>query len=172
MHSVALWPTILAMTVAVISDLRSRRIPNWLVVPFLLSGLVVSTAAGGWRGFAHSASGMLLAAISFGALYLLGGMGMGDVKLCAGLGAWLGPSQLLLALALTGLAGGVMALIWAVYGGFTQDMLSGTADLVFGWRKRGLRPHSTLVLRHPSARKMPYAPAIAVGALLSFLGQP
>ncbi len=97
---------------------------------------------------------------------------MGDVKLCAGLGAWLGPSQLLLALALTGLAGGVMALIWAVYGGFTQDMLSGTADLVFGWRKRGLRPHSTLVLRHPSARKMPYAPAIAVGALLSFLGQP
>jgi prepilin peptidase CpaA len=169
MHSIAFWPTILVLAVAVISDLRSRRIPNWLVFPFLLAGLIVSLATGGWSGLAHSASGVLVAAIPFAILYLLGGMGMGDVKLCAGLGAWLGPSQLILAMVLMGLAGGVMALTWAIRGGFTNDMLNGTADLIFGLGKRGQRSNNAFALRHSSEHKMPYAPAIAVGVVFSFL---
>ena len=40
----------------------------------------------------------------------MGGMGAGDVKLCAAIGAWIGPYQLILALVMTGLVGGVMAL--------------------------------------------------------------
>ena len=43
----------------------------------------------------------------------MGGMGAGDVKLCAAIGAWIGPSQLFIALVLTGLVGGAMALVWA-----------------------------------------------------------
>ena len=97
---------------------------------------------------------------------------MGDVKLCAAIGAWIGPSQLLLALVFMGLAGGVMALGWAIRGGFLKESLSGTADLIFGFRKRGFRPHATLVLTNPAARKMPYAPAIAIGTILSFFALP
>ena len=40
MHSIALWPTLAVLAVATFTDLRSRRIPNWLVFPFLLSGIV------------------------------------------------------------------------------------------------------------------------------------
>jgi prepilin peptidase CpaA len=65
-----------------------------------------------------------------------------------------------------------MAFLWAVRGGFLKESLSGAGDLVFGLRKRGLRPHATLVLTNPSARKMPYAPAIAIGTIFSFLALP
>lgn len=168
MHSIAWWPTIFAVIVASVSDVRSRRIPNWLVVPFLVAGVAVSSIVGGWSGLAHSLLGVLLAALLLGLFYLVGGMGMGDVKLCAAIGAWVGPQQLVFVLVFMGLAGGLMAFAWALWGGFLGESMSGTADLIFGLRKRGLRPHTTLVLSNPTARKMPYAPAIAVGAILSF----
>ena len=119
-----------------------------------------------------SVLGVLLAALLLGLFYLLGGMGMGDVKLCASVGAWIGPQQLVFALVFMGLAGGVMAFGWAIQGGFLKEMLSGTGDLIFGFRRRGVRPHATLVLANPSARKLPYAPAIAIGAILSFFAVP
>ena len=168
MHSIAWWPTVFAVTVATVTDLRSRRIPNWLVFPFLVTGIVVSTVSQGWAGLESSVLGILLAASMLGLFYFLGGMGMGDVKLLASIGAWIGPQQLVFAFMFMGLAGGAMALAWAMRGGFVQESLTGTADLIFGFRKRGLRPHATLALANPNARKMPYAPAIAVGAILSF----
>jgi prepilin peptidase CpaA len=168
MHSIAWWPTIFAMTVATIFDLRSRRIPNWLVFPFLTAGIIVSTISAGWQGLIQSIFGVLLAACLLGLFYALGGMGMGDVKLCAAAGAWIGPHQLVFALVFMGLAGGLIAFVWAVCGGFLGQMMAGTGDLVFGIRKRGLRPHATLVLANPAARTIPYAPAIAIGTILSF----
>jgi prepilin peptidase CpaA len=172
MHSIAWWPTLIVTVVATISDIRSRRIPNWLVVPFLVAGVVVSAITQGWRGFQLSVLGVLLATLLLGILYSLGGMGMGDLKLCAAIGAWIGPQQLALALVIMGLAGGVMALLWAIRGGFLKESLSGAADLVFGLRKRGLRPHARLILANPSARTMPYAPAIAIGTIVSFFSLP
>lgn len=94
---------------------------------------------------------------------------MGDVKLSMAIGAWIGPAQLATALVLTGIAGGLMAICWAAAGGFLKDSLAGTGRLVFGFGKRGLRPHPELVLDNPQTRKMPYAPAIAIGTMLSFL---
>lgn len=93
---------------------------------------------------------------------------MGDLKLCAAVGAWIGPAQLMVALVITGITGGIMALCWAIGGGFVRELLSGTGDLILGLGKRGLRPHPELVLDNPLTRKMPYAPAIAIGTLISF----
>jgi prepilin peptidase CpaA len=156
------------MIIASITDLRSRRIPNWLALPFLLGGPVVSTVVEGWHGLGQSVLGILMAAALMGLLYFLGGMGMGDVKLCAGIGGWVGPYQLVFVLVFMGLAGGLMAFVWALCRGFLKESLAGAGDLVFGLGKRGLRPHQTLTLRNPSARSIPYAPAIAIGAVLSF----
>jgi prepilin peptidase CpaA len=163
---------LIAVIIATVSDIRSRRIPNWLVFPFLLAGMVVSAVTRGWSGLGQSVAGVLVAAFLLGIFYWLGGMGMGDLKLCAAIGAWIGPQQLLLALVVMGLAGGVMALVWAICGGFLKESLSGASDLVFGFRKRGFRPHATLVLTNPSTRKMPYAPAIAIGTIFSFFALP
>jgi prepilin peptidase CpaA len=167
--SVALWPTLAVLVIATITDLRSRRIPNRLVVPFLAAGLVVSGLMHGWKGLGHSLVGVLIGAAFMGFFHYLGGMGMGDVKLCAAIGAWVGPSQMVAALLLTGVAGGVLAVCWAVSGGFFTETLLGIRALLLGFQKRGLRPHDTLVLDNPLARKMPYVPAIAIGTIFSFL---
>ena len=53
------------LVVATITDIRSRRIPNWLVFPFLLAGLVVSTWVAGWHGLGQSLGGMLLGGLIY-----------------------------------------------------------------------------------------------------------
>jgi len=171
MHSIAWWPTLIVLAIATFTDLRSRRIPNWLVLPFMIAGIFVSPWLHGRHGIGQSLSGLALGAVLFGVLYLMGGMGMGDVKLCAAIGAWIGPEQLLFALLVTGIAGGIMAVCWAAAGGFLGELFLGTGDLIFGFKKRGLRPHPELVLSNPLTRKMPYAPAIAIGTLVSFFSR-
>lgn len=168
-HSIAWWPTFAAVVIATVWDIRERRIPNWLVLPFLLAGIGGSAVMGGWIGLRESVLGFALAASLMGVLYWLGGTGMGDVKLCAAIGSWIGPQQLGIALVMMGIAGGVMALAWAFRGGYLRESLDGAGDLIAGAGKRGLRPHPELNLANPAARKMPYAPAIAIGTLFSFL---
>jgi prepilin peptidase CpaA len=78
---------------------------------------------------------------------------------------------MLTALVLTGIAGGLIALCWAIAGGFVGEMFSGAGELIFGLKRRGLRPHPEMVLNNPLSRKMPYAPAIAIGTLISFFSR-
>ena len=167
MHSFAWWPTVVVVLVAAFTDLRSRRIPNWLVIPFLLLGIVVSVCLNGWHGLGQSFAGLGLALLIFGFLFWIGGMGAGDVKLLAAIGAWVGPKQLLFALFYTSLAGGVMVLCWAVFGGFLWELFTGSSNVLFAWRKSD-KAEKLPQLSDPKARKMPYAPAIAIGTLLSF----
>ena len=170
-HSVAWWQTLVVVVAATATDLRSRRIPNWLVLPFSLAGIGISAWLHGWQGVEQSLAGMAVGAVVFGLMFVAGGMGMGDVKLCAAIGAWIGPWQLFVAMVITALAGGIMALGWALHGGFLAELLRGSGDLVWGWRKRGWRPPPEMALTNPRARKMPYAPAIAVGTLISFFAR-
>jgi prepilin peptidase CpaA len=179
MRSFALWPTIAVLAVATFTDLRSRRIPNWLVFPFLLAGILVSpwrhdwpgVRQGFWHGLGQSFGGFGIGLLVCGIFFWMGGMGAGDVKLFAAIGAWIGPAQLFVAMVITGLAGGVMVLGWAARDGFLKDLFGGTGDLVFGWKKRGMHRDPEMVLSNPLKRKMPYAPAIAIGTLFSFFAR-
>lgn len=176
MHSYAWWPTLTVVLIATATDLRSRRIPNWLVLPYLIAGFAVSGWLHGWRGMAASAEGMALGLVVFGAIFFLGGMGAGDVKLCAAIGAWIGPGQMLIALILISLAGGVMALGWALKGGFAGELFHETGNLVLGGRKKKVpaanSPTAAPAEAGPARRRMmPYAPAIAIGTLLSFFAR-
>jgi len=169
MNSVSWYPTLVVLLIASIIDVRSRRIPNWLVAPFLLAGFAVSLSGFGAIGFVQSLSGFALAVAVAGVLCWLRGMGMGDLKLCAAIGAWIGPEQLTVALVVTGIAGGLMAVIWAARHGVLGESIGGAGDLLVSWRT-GLRSHPTLVLDNPAKLKMPYAPAIAIGTIFSFFG--
>lgn len=75
---------------AAATDLKTRKLPNWLTVPGLLAGLVFHASTNGLGGLATSLGGF---ATGFGillVLWLIGGGGGGDVKLMGALGAWLG----------------------------------------------------------------------------------
>jgi prepilin peptidase CpaA len=166
MQALVYWPTVAVLVVATFTDVRSRRIPNWLVLPFLALGILVSACLHGWHGTLGSLEGAGLGLLLYGILFWMGGMGAGDVKLCAAIGAWIGPGQLLISLIFTGLVGGAMALIWALWGGFLKELFLHAGDLVFRSKERG-----EVTLSNPLRRKMPYAPAIAVGTLISFIAR-
>jgi len=180
MHSFAWWPTVFVLCVATFTDLRSNRIPNWLVIPFLLAGIVVSPwrpdwqgsmHGFGWHGLGQSFAGLGLGFLVFGLLFWLGGMGGGDLKLCAALGAWIGPMQLFFAMVYAGMAGGIMVLCWAAFGGFFKELFTGASELAFGWKRRGMQRDPELTLANPLKRRIPYAPAIAIGTLMSFFAR-
>jgi prepilin peptidase CpaA len=166
MHSFAWWPTLIVLAVATFTDLRNRRIPNWLVVPFMGLGIVVSAWLHGWHGLGQSFAGLGLGILLYGFLFWMGGMGAGDVKLAAAIGAWIGPNQLFFALIVTAMVGGLMVFVWALFGGFLKELFTGAGNLAFGFKKRAVREE--MVLSNPLKRKMPYAPAIAIGTLISF----
>jgi prepilin peptidase CpaA len=164
----AWWPMLIVLAVATFMDLRSHRIPNWLVFPFFLVGITVFGCLHGWHGVGQSLAGAGLGLLVYGFLFWMGGMGAGDVKLCAAIGAWIGPSQLFMAMIITAIVGGIMAICWAVFGGFFKELFTDTGNLLFGGKHHGMHRDPELSLANPLKRKMPYAPAIAIGTLMSF----
>ena len=96
----------------------------------------------------------------------MGGMGAGDVKLCTAIGAWIGPMQLIIGLVATSIVGGLMVFGWAILGGFFIDLFRGPG------KKQNAPGESKPIRPNPLERKMPYAPAIALGTLFSFFSLP
>ncbi len=87
---------ILFSSIALVTDLKNRRIPNWLTVSSAVAGLAWHLWSGGLAGAGTSLGGF---ATGFGLLLLLwviGGGGGGDVKLMGAVGAWLGAFPTLL----------------------------------------------------------------------------
>ena len=72
---------VLTCSIAVLTDLRSRRIPNWLT----LSSLILAIAAVPWS---QSLPGSLAALAVYIPFFIVGWLGGGDVKLLMALGAW------------------------------------------------------------------------------------
>lgn len=109
--------TVLTSTVATasVTDLRSRLIPDRLTVPAAVCGLGLAAVVGGILGLAIAALSGILLALPLLAVALARpcGMGMGDVKLVAVIGIYLGTSgwtALLAALALAALTGAMISL--------------------------------------------------------------
>jgi len=168
MNSIVWLPTLSLVAIATVIDLRCRRIPDWLVLPFLVAGMALGVSRNGLKGLEKSLGGIALAVLALGLFCALRGLGMGDLKLCAAVGAWIGCAQLGVALVVMAIAGGVMAVLQAALSGRIKESFDGASDLVFGFLRRGLHLHQTLALDHPGARRMPYAPAILMGTLFSF----
>src|SRR5215831_2555895 len=92
----------LVVVVAAWHDIRTRHIPNWIPVSGALLGLVIQTWDNGLQGGLTSIAGAALGLGIFLPLYMLGGMGAGDVKLFGAVGALVGPSALIIVFVFTG----------------------------------------------------------------------
>jgi prepilin peptidase CpaA len=92
-------PLLALVATAAVTDLRARRIPNWLTLTVAVAGLAQSLTPFALTRFPQSLLGLLAGFAATFVLYILGGRGAGDVKLTAGIGAWLGPAAVLLVLA-------------------------------------------------------------------------
>jgi prepilin peptidase CpaA len=96
------------------TDLRSRRIPNWLTLPGMAAGFILQAALFGAQGAVASLEGWLFGLAVLVLPFVKGGMGGGDVKLLAAIGSILGFHPMVYAALYTALAGGILA-VWAAW---------------------------------------------------------
>ena len=154
----------LLLAYACLSDLRTRRIPNELVLSLAVTGLAYSIGSSTpQQGVVSGVGAMLVGLLFWLPFWLLGWLGAGDVKLFAGAAAWLGPWGAVQAAGLGALAGAVLTMAW------------------LGW-SRGIRvalEKSLVAMIHPKVlaspsattndrrRLVPYGIALAIGLALT-----
>jgi prepilin peptidase CpaA len=160
----------IAIAVAVVAcatDLRSRRVPNLLTFGAAALGFAYWATRSGWSGLGWSLGGWAAGLAVFLPFFLLRGIGGGDVKLVAALGAWLGPIHALWVGAFAALAGGPLALVVAASRGSLRQAFTNVWGLLMFWRVMGLKSHPGISLENETAPRLPYAVPIFVGLVVT-----
>ena len=152
--------TILVVGVAMVTDLLWRRIPNFLTLSAFGVALVVRFFVQGWAGIGLALGGAVLAP---GILWLLHGgkgIGMGDIKLAAAIGAIIGPVVAVPAMLMTAVAGGVLGIVWMLKPGASGagKFDEGRTAVLSTQREEEFSS---------STETMPYGVAIGVGSILT-----
>lgn len=151
--------------IGAVSDMRSNRIPNWLTYGGLAVALVLRGALGGWHSLEQGVLGMLIGGGAFFLVFLVRGLGAGDVKLMAAVSAWVGVHQAGRVLFATALAGGALAILYMVYYTRVGATFRNVNTLLGFHLTRGVRPHPELNLQRPQNLRLPYGVAIALGTI-------
>jgi len=154
------------LSVAMITDLRFRKIPNRLTFPAIIAGLVFHTMLNGLPGFLFSLKGIGLGMALLMIPYLLKGMGAGDVKLLGAVGGVLGPQGVFGAFLFTSLIGGVYALGVLAFQGAGKEIASRYWRILkaFVFTRHFIYIPSTPTESRP---QLMYGLAIAIGTFLS-----
>ena len=157
---------ILLLTLAVITDSRTHKIPNTLVLFGLMTSLLGQTWLLQGVGALNWLLGVGVAFAGFMPLYLTRGMAAGDVKLMMVVGGFLGYPLIITALVSTYIAGGLLAIIYVVFKGQISPLLQNLRAMLYGFFIKittGVSVENTGL--HNSVGHMPYALAIALGTI-------
>jgi prepilin peptidase CpaA len=150
-----------ACAVAIWTDVRTRKIPNWLTGG-LAAGALVFHLPQGWAvtGAALAAAIVFFVVGTVG--HSVGVLGGGDVKLLAAGALAAGYPDCVIFVLYTFMGGGVLAVVFAL----AQGRLRSTLVNV-----RALAQTRTLLAEAVPSARMPYAIAIAFGAAAVALAQ-
>jgi prepilin peptidase CpaA len=110
-------------------DWRQHRVPNWLTASIATAGLAAQVLCG--QGLLQGLGGLL---VGFGVLivpWAMHGMGAGDVKLMAAIGAWFGPWMTVISFCAGAVLGGVVAVVMIVWAGKTRDAAANLATISY-----------------------------------------
>ncbi len=109
------WAVTVFLILAAVIDGFELKVPNWLTFSMIISGWIYSTAAAAWLGeswwvgLGWSMVGMIVGLLLLMPAYAIGGMGAGDVKLMAGVGAWVHATHTFYAFCATAIVGAILA---------------------------------------------------------------
>ena len=155
---------LLLVTAGALTDVRTGKIPNALTYPAVVFGLALGLAGSGWLGFADSLWGLALAFVPFFGLFLAGGMGGGDVKMMAAVGALMGLEFTVQAMIHAVLVGGLIALLIVVW----EERIWDTLRFLGKVLRRLLRPADPRP-RLEVETQVPFGVAICLASFLTLL---
>jgi prepilin peptidase CpaA len=164
------WLVSFVLVEAAIIDGRSLRVPNWLTYHFLILGLVAAFARGGSPLLLSALAGAGVGLLCLLPLYSIGGMGAGDVKLMAGLGAWIGPWFTVWAFVASTFTGAIMAAAMIAWSGrlyWHLGMMHTIGREVLLLRNPAMLAERAAA-RKPSMLLLPYGIPIAAGTITYF----
>ena len=159
---------IVLLLMAAASDIKTGRIPNWLVLCGALYALVYSAFFPHYphdAGILFALGGLALGLGVFLPLYLLRVIGAGDVKLMAMAGAFLGTWATIAAVLATLIAGGLLAVAVALWSGRLLRMLGNVAMMLRGTMLTLATGVGGLTVHDGASAGMPYGVAIAAGTI-------
>ena len=116
-----IWFVTITLIVAAVIDGFELKVPNWITFPMVTTGWVYSATfaanfgMGWYEGLGWSLLGTIVGLALLLPLYAIGGMGAGDVKLLAGIGAWIHVTHTCWAFAISGIIGAVLAILMILY---------------------------------------------------------
>jgi prepilin peptidase CpaA len=173
-----LLPTLLLFALlgaAVWHDVRARRIPNAVVFPGALAGLLLHAllpaGAGlfgtpmGSLGVFCALGGLGLGLAVFLPLYALRLMGAGDVKLVAMVGAFAGAGQILTIALFTLVAGGVLALVFAAGQRKLRQLTGNALQMMVATSLAAASGKVAIAQPAAASGRLPYAIAIAAATV-------
>jgi prepilin peptidase CpaA len=153
----------LGLAIAVVTDVRSGRIPNWLTGAIVGAGFGLAVGGGSVSPL-QAAFGLGAGLLLMLPGHLFGGTGAGDVKLMAAVGSIVGPQLVLRAFLYSAVAGGVLAIVVALRRGSLGATLQDTGRLVTSTADAradiGVRTR---------ANRFAFGPAIAIGTFVSLM---
>ncbi len=165
------WMLTVVLVLAAVIDGWKLKVPNWLTFPLILLGWGCSWAMFGWSGLWASFQGT---AVGLGLLlpaYAIGGMGAGDVKLLAGVGAWLGMTDTLWAFVISAVVGAVLAVGMVLYRGawkhHQQQFMEIVQEILTVRNPEELAARAAE--RKPQMLLLPYGIPIAIGTITYFV---
>ena len=165
-HS-AVWFVSAILVIAAVIDGWKLKVPNWLTYPFAAAGLAYTAGWGGASALFWSLQGLALGLALLLVVYAIGGMGAGDVKLFAGVGAWVGPLATLYAFAALAVVGGVMAAAMIAWSGRWRkhwDTMQLIAFEVLTVRDPA-QIAAAAAARKPTMTLLPYGIPICIGTI-------
>ena len=167
------WVVTLTLVLAAVIDGLKLKVPNWITFPMIISGWVYSAAFSpyaGWEGLLYSLFGTAVGLALLLPLYAIGGMGAGDVKLLAGVGAWMWATVTLYAFVASALVGGVIAIGMVLWTG-TWTKHHNQFWMILGEITRVKDPDKLSAIakeRKPRMFLLPYGIPIAIGSIAYF----
>jgi prepilin peptidase CpaA len=158
---------LIVAAVACATDLKSARIPNVLTFGAMVAGVAFHALLPGGDGVGAAALGLLVGLFVFLPFFALGALGAGDVKLMAGLGAWVGAAAVVNVALFGAVAGGVLAIVVALWHGYLHRALLNLRTLFVHWWLVGIKPLPELTLDRGNGLRLPYALPIAAGLVVT-----
>ncbi len=154
-------------------DLWNFRIHNALTIPFCLVGLLYHFLVAGPSGLVGGILGVGVANLPFIPLYRSGGMGAGDMKLMAVVGAWLGPWAMLHVIIVSGLATGCYSVGLVLWNHFRlvaepgPPLGHGGLEPDFDFHKVAKNVMEVLHRPHRRSHVVPYGVMVALGVIVT-----